>query len=230
MTRAGSDAPACLRATEIVECIVPARASLSVAKRVMDMVGAGLALFCLLPVLAIVALTIRIDSKGPILFRQARVGFRGRTFTCLKFRTMVPDAEQRLAALEERNEAACKVLFKIKHDPRVTPLGRLLRKTSLDELPQFYNVLMGDMSLIGPRPLQLRDSAKLEELEPEGFARRLSVLPGLSGPWQVAGRNHLDGVQMLDLDLDYVENWSIATDVKMLVQTVQVVLTARGAS
>ena len=121
------------------------------------------------PLLALVALLIRLDSRGPILFRQQRMGLGGREFRCLKFRTMVPDAEQRLRDLEARNESAGGVLFKIKDDPRVTPLGRFLRRSSLDELPQLWNVLVGEMSLVGPRPLQLRDSEKLAELDPEGM-------------------------------------------------------------
>jgi lipopolysaccharide/colanic/teichoic acid biosynthesis glycosyltransferase len=230
MGRTTSETSSCDGDLGLAEPIVPSLAARSGVKRGMDLIGAALALLMLAPVLAIVAVLIRLDSKGPILFRQARMGFRGRTFTCLKFRTMVFDAEERLAALEGQNESACQVLFKIKDDPRVTSLGRVLRRTSLDELPQFWNVLVGEMSLVGPRPLQLRDSEKLEVLEPEGFARRLSVVPGLSGPWQVSGRSELDGEQMLDLDLDYVENWTIATDVDLLVRTISVVLSGRGAS
>jgi lipopolysaccharide/colanic/teichoic acid biosynthesis glycosyltransferase len=195
----------------------------------MDLTGALLGLIFLVPVMLIVAFLIRLDSRGPILFRQQRVGLSGRTFWCLKFRTMVADAEARLVALEAKNEASCGVLFKIKNDPRITPLGRLLRRTSLDELPQLWNVLVGEMSLIGPRPLQLRDSQRLETLEPDGYARRLSVLPGLSGPWQVAGRSHIGGGKMLDLDLDYVENWSVGTDLKILLKTIVVVLHCQGA-
>jgi lipopolysaccharide/colanic/teichoic acid biosynthesis glycosyltransferase len=198
-------------------------------KRSMDLVGSACGLIFLAPILLVVALLIRFDSRGPVIFRQKRVGLNGRTFWCLKFRTMVADAEQRLIALESRNESSCGVLFKIKNDPRVTPLGRLLRRTSLDELPQLWNVLVGEMSLIGPRPLQLRDSERLEMLEPEGYARRLSVLPGLSGPWQVAGRSNLDGGRMLDLDMDYVENWSLAMDVRLLFKTVDVVFRCKGA-
>ncbi len=195
----------------------------------MDLVGAACGLIVLSPVLTLVALLVRLDSPGPILFRQRRVGLSGRVFTCLKFRTMVVDAEQQLLSLEEQNESSCGVLFKIKHDPRVTPLGRLLRRTSLDELPQLWNILMAEMSLIGPRPLQLRDSERLEQLEPEGYSRRLTVLPGLSGPWQVAGRSQIDGGKMLDLDLDYIENWSIKSDLTILFKTVIVVLKCKGA-
>jgi lipopolysaccharide/colanic/teichoic acid biosynthesis glycosyltransferase len=209
--------------------IAPTRAARSAVKRAMDVVGSLGSLILLAPFLALVALLIRLDSRGPVLFRQQRVGLGGRIFWCLKFRTMVPDAEDRIRELEARNESTCGVLFKIKDDPRVTSLGRFLRRTSLDELPQFWNVLMGEMSLIGPRPLQLRDSEKLAELEPEGFARRLSVPPGVSGPWQVSGRSELDSHRMLRLDLDYVENWSIATDLEILAKTVFVVLAGRGA-
>ena len=199
-------------------------------KRSMDVIGALGGLIFLAPIMAVVALLIRLESQGPMLFRQQRVGLGGKTFWCLKFRTMVADAEERLLDLEAHNESSCGVLFKIKDDPRVTPLGRVLRRTSLDELPQFWNVLVGDMSLIGPRPLQLRDSEKLEELDPEGYARRLSVMPGISGPWQVSGRSDLDGFKMLDLDIDYVENWSVAIDLEILIKTIGVVLACRGAS
>lgn len=202
----------------------------SPVKRMMDLLGSSLGLFVLTPVLALVALAIRLDSKGPILFRQARMGLGGRTFTCLKFRTMVPDAEARLEALEARNESDGGVLFKIKDDPRVTTLGRMLRKSSLDELPQLWNVLVGEMSLIGPRPLQIRDSEKLEAKQPAGYARRLSVTPGISGPWQVAGRSEINADGMLKLDLDYIETWSVAKDVELIVKTMGVVLTTRGAS
>jgi lipopolysaccharide/colanic/teichoic acid biosynthesis glycosyltransferase len=195
----------------------------------MDLAGALGGLLFLSPILALVAMLIRLDSPGPILFRQRRVGLSGQTFTCLKFRTMVSDAEQRLNALEARNEASCGVLFKIKNDPRITPLGRLLRRTSLDELPQLWNVLVGEMSLIGPRPLQLRDSERLESLEPDGYSQRLTALPGLTGPWQVAGRSQVGGGEMLDLDLDYVENWSLKTDLVILFKTILVVATCKGA-
>ena len=205
------------------------RPTQSLIKLGMDRVGAFLGLLFLLPFLVTLALAVRLGSRGPVLFRQKRVGLGGREFWCLKFRTMVVDAERRLIELESRNEASCGVLFKIKNDPRITGIGWFLRRTSLDELPQLWNVLMGEMSLIGPRPLQLRDSERLEELEPEGYARRLSVLPGLSGPWQVAGRSNIGGGQMLDLDLDYIENWSIALDLEILVKTFFVVLACRGA-
>jgi lipopolysaccharide/colanic/teichoic acid biosynthesis glycosyltransferase len=212
-----------------VGVVVPAASARSIAKRTMDIIGSSLGLICLSPVLALVAVLIRWDSRGPILFRQERMGLGGRVFRCLKFRTMVPDAEQRLRDLEARNESAGGVLFKIKDDPRVTPLGRFLRRSSLDELPQLWNVLVGEMSLVGPRPLQLRDSENLERLDSEGYARRLSVIPGITGPWQVGGRSEVDSMRMIRLDLDYVERWSIGVDVAILFKTVGVVIARQGA-
>jgi lipopolysaccharide/colanic/teichoic acid biosynthesis glycosyltransferase len=209
--------------------VVPGHSARSLVKRTMDLVGALGGLIMLAPVLALVGLLIRLDSRGPILFRQRRLGLGGREFWCLKFRTMVPDAEQRLRDLEARNESAGGVLFKIKDDPRVTPLGRFLRRTSLDELPQLWNVLVGEMSLVGPRPLQLRDCQRLAAIDPQGYHLRLSAMPGLTGPWQVGGRSNVDSDQMLRLDLNYVESWSIATDVEILIKTVGVVLAGRGA-
>ena len=159
------------------------------AKRAVDLAGALVGLMLLTPVILAIALLIRLDSPGPVLFRQLRRGYRGRLFRLLKFRTMSVDAEQRLTDLEESNESAGGVLFKLRDDPRVTRLGRFLRRYSLDELPQLINVLWGEMSLVGPRPLQLRDSDRLLALDPTGYARRLQVMPGLTGPWQVGGRS-----------------------------------------
>jgi lipopolysaccharide/colanic/teichoic acid biosynthesis glycosyltransferase len=204
-------------------------AARSAVKRTMDVVGALGGLLLLAPVLVVVGLLVRLDSRGPILFRQRRVGLSGNSFWCLKFRTMVTDAEARLHELEARNESAGGVLFKIRDDPRITPLGRFLRRTSLDELPQLWNVLVGEMSLVGPRPLQLRDSLRLEELDATGYARRLSVRPGVTGPWQVSGRSDVSSDRMLELDLAYVELWSLALDVEILARTVLVVLACKGA-
>ncbi|WP_435007802.1 sugar transferase [Tundrisphaera lichenicola] len=201
----------------------------SATKRVMDIVGALGGLLVLAPVMAIVALLIRLESRGPILFRQPRLGLRGRVFLCCKFRTMVPDAEKRLRDLEARNESGGGVLFKIKDDPRVTPLGRFLRKNSLDELPQLWNVLMGEMSLVGPRPLQIRDCERLAELDPDGYEQRLSVVPGLTGPWQIGGRSELDYSRMIDLDREYVASWTLSTDIAIIIKTVGVVLEGKGA-
>lgn len=199
------------------------------AKKVMDVVGAAGGLILLSPLMALIAVLIRLESPGPVLFRQLRRGRGGRKFQCMKFRTMVGDAEAKLRELEQLNESAGGVLFKIKDDPRVTPLGRFLRRTSLDELPQLWNVLVGEMSLVGPRPLQLRDCDRLKDVAPVEYARRLSVMPGLTGPWQVGGRSEVDGQGMIDLDLDYVDSWSLALDVKILFRTVWVVLAGKGA-
>jgi exopolysaccharide biosynthesis polyprenyl glycosylphosphotransferase len=198
-------------------------------KRAMDLLGALLGLMLLAPVMLAIAFLIRLDSTGPVLFRQRRRGYRGRLFWVLKFRTMVVDAEQRLKDLEKANESAGGVLFKLRDDPRVTPLGRFLRKSSLDELPQLINILRGEMSLVGPRPLQLRDSEKLQSLDPEGYVRRLQVMPGLTGPWQVGGRSEVDYAHMVKLDLDYVNHWSLTWDVWIIVRTFVVVLWGRGA-
>lgn len=207
----------------------PSLAARSWIKRGIDLAAAGLGLVALLPLLIVVAVLIRLNSSGPILFRQKRMGLGGLPFTCLKFRTMIPDAEARLVDLEKSNEAAGGVLFKIKHDPRVTPLGRFLRRSSLDELPQLWNVLRGDMSLVGPRPLQLRDSERLARMDYDGYMQRLSVTPGITGPWQVGGRSEVDSLGMLRLDLAYVNGWSIASDLDILRRTVGVVLAGKGA-
>ncbi len=198
-------------------------------KRSIDVTGALFGLLLLAPVMLGIALLIRFDSPGPVLFRQLRRGYRGRLFWVLKFRTMVVDAEQRLKDLERNNESAGGVLFKLREDPRVTPLGRFLRRSSLDELPQLINVLRGEMSLVGPRPLQLRDCDKLIALDHEGFARRLEVMPGLTGPWQVGGRSEVDYSHMVKLDIDYIDNWSLMRDIRIILRTVVVVLMGRGA-
>ena len=199
------------------------------AKRTVDMVGAFTALFLLWPVMVVVALLIKFTSRGPILFQQPRRGYRGRLFNVLKFRTMSVDAEQRLVDLESSNESAGGVLFKLKNDPRVTPLGAFLRRYSLDELPQLINVLFGEMSLVGPRPLQLRDSDKLLATHPEAYHRRLQVLPGITGPWQVGGRSELDYSRMIDLDVEYIRTWSLGRDLAIICKTFLVVALRKGA-
>jgi lipopolysaccharide/colanic/teichoic acid biosynthesis glycosyltransferase len=198
-------------------------------KRFVDLVGAWLGLVFLSPVMLIVALLIRFDSPGPVLFRQLRRGYRGRIFAVLKFRTMTMDAEQQLLALEKSNESAGGVLFKLRNDPRVTRVGSVLRRYSLDELPQLINVLRGEMSLVGPRPLQLRDSELLLKLNSKAYSRRLQVMPGLSGPWQISGRSELSYEDMVELDIDYVENWSLGRDIWIICKTFLVVLLRRGA-
>jgi lipopolysaccharide/colanic/teichoic acid biosynthesis glycosyltransferase len=200
-----------------------------VLKRLVDYVGAFVGLSLLAPVMVFIALLIRLDSPGPVIFRQLRRGYRGTPFRVLKFRTMTTDAEKKLVDLENSNESAGGVLFKMKNDPRVTRLGGFLRRTSLDELPQLINVLRGDMSLVGPRPLQFRDCEKLIATDPEGYYQRLEVMPGLTGPWQVGGRSELDCDRMVELDIEYAKNWTLGLDLMILVKTVIVVLFRKGA-
>lgn len=208
---------------------IPAHPARGLAKRAMDLIGALLGLVVLAPLMLAIALLIRLESPGPALFRQRRLGCGGRPFWMLKFRTMVVDAEHRLSELEPLNESAGGVLFKIRRDPRVTRVGRWLRRSSLDELPQLLNVLRGEMSLVGPRPLQLRDCARLEALNPQGFACRLMVPAGLTGAWQIWGRSEMDCEELLRLDLEYVERWSPDLDLRILCRTVPAVLAGRGA-
>jgi lipopolysaccharide/colanic/teichoic acid biosynthesis glycosyltransferase len=198
-------------------------------KRAIDLTGAIVGLTLLSPLMLGIALTIRMNSQGPVLFRQLRRGHRGRSFWVLKYRTMIIDAEQRLGDLEKHNESAGGVLFKLKNDPRVTRVGAFLRRTSLDEIPQLITVLLGDMSLVGPRPLQIRDSEKLLAENPVAYACRLEVMPGVTGPWQIGGRSELDHVQMVELDIEYAKNWSLRRDIVILFKTPLVVLLRRGA-
>jgi lipopolysaccharide/colanic/teichoic acid biosynthesis glycosyltransferase len=198
-------------------------------KRGIDIVGAFVGLLLFTPVMLAIALWIRLDSPGPVLFRQSRRGYRGRTFQVLKFRTMIIDAEQKLQDLENSNESVDRVLFKIRDDPRVTRLGSFLRRRSLDELPQLINVLRGEMSLVGPRPLQLRDSDLLLAENPQAHDRRLQVIPGLTGAWQIGGRSDVGYKRMIELDLDYIENMSLGRDLWIICQTFFVVVLRRGA-
>jgi len=193
-------------------------------KETYDPVVAGLGLLLLSPLLAAVALAIKLDSPGPVLFRQSRVGRQGERFTIFKFRTMVVDAEGQKAALAHLNEGSGP-LFKMKKDPRITKVGAILRKTSLDELPQLINVVTGSMSLVGPRP-HLPEEI---ELFGDDFRRRLLVKPGLTGLWQVSGRSDLSFEESVRVDLRYVENWSFAMDVLILWRTLSVVVKGSGA-
>jgi len=177
--------------------------------------------------MAVIALLIKVMSPhGPILFRQQRLGLNKRLFTIYKFRTMVPDAEQRIHTLEHLNEATGPV-FKIKNDPRITPIGRILRKTSLDELPQLFNVLKGDMSLVGPRPLPGRDYRGFNE---DWQRRRFSVRPGITCLWQVNGRNSVPFEHWMQLDLQYIDKWSLWLDFQILARTIPAVLKGSGAA
>lgn len=199
------------------------------AKRSVDFAGASTGLMLLALPMGLFALLIRLDSPGPAWFRQTRRGYRGRRFSVLKFRTMTVGAEHQLNNLEDSNESKGGVLFKLRKDPRVTRLGSFLRRYSLDELPQLINVLRGEMSLVGPRPLPLRDSELLSDLDPEGYECRLQVLPGVTGPWQVSGRSELSYEDMVQLDLDYVKNWSLPRDLWIICKTFWVVIRGRGA-
>jgi exopolysaccharide biosynthesis polyprenyl glycosylphosphotransferase len=195
------------------------------AKRALDVVLSLLFIVLALPVLAIAAIAIRLESPGPVVFTQIRVGLNKRPFRMYKFRTMRVDAEEQMAAVEHLNEAGGPV-FKIENDPRVTRMGRWLRATSIDELPQLFNVLKREMSLVGPRPLPLRDFAGFDD---DRHRRRFSVVPGVTGLWQVSGRSSVGFEEWMELDLHYVENWSLALDLKILLSTLPAVLKRGGA-
>jgi exopolysaccharide biosynthesis polyprenyl glycosylphosphotransferase len=195
-------------------------------KRVVDVVGSVVLLVVLAIPMLVVALLIRLTSPGPVLFRQQRAGLNGRPFTMYKFRTMVTNAEQLKHELEQLNEMSGPV-FKITNDPRVTPIGRFLRRYSIDELPQLINVLRGEMSLVGPRPLPVDEVARFDDVS---HRRRLSVKPGLTCLWQISGRSELrDFKEWVRLDLEYIDHWSLWLDFKILLRTIPVVLTAKGA-
>jgi exopolysaccharide biosynthesis polyprenyl glycosylphosphotransferase len=196
------------------------------SKRIIDFAGALVLLVLTLPLMGLVAALIRLTSRGPIIFSQNRSGVHGRAFRMYKFRTMVTNAEQARAELEDRNEMVGPV-FKVQNDPRVTPIGGFLRRTSLDELPQLWNVLRGEMSLVGPRPLPLYETANFGDVTQR---RRMSVRPGLTCLWQVRGRNRItDFKDWVRLDLEYIDRWSLWLDVKILMRTVPVVLFGWGA-
>jgi len=194
-------------------------------KRTFDLLGASLGLLLALPLFAAIAIAIKLTSPGPVLFVQRRYGYRRRLFPMLKFRSMVPNAPALMASLESKNEAAGPI-FKIKNDPRITPIGRFLRSTSLDELPQLWNVLVGDMSLVGPRPMSVRDVSRFTEAQ---LMRRFSVRPGITGIWQVSGRSSLTFEQWMKLDFAYLDEWSLALDFKILARTVPAVLRRSGS-
>jgi exopolysaccharide biosynthesis polyprenyl glycosylphosphotransferase len=198
----------------------------SVAKRILDITFSFVLLLLLAPVFVIVALLIKFSSDGPIFFRQERMGVNKRRFPIVKFRTMVPNAEKMLADLQEQNEVSGPV-FKIKKDPRITPIGKVLRRTSIDELPQLFNVLKGDMSLVGPRPLPVRDYEGFNE---DWQRRRFSVRPGITCVWQVSGRSSIPFEQWMRMDLQYMDEWSLWLDMKILAQTVSAVLKGSGAA
>ncbi|HEY4977894.1 MAG TPA: sugar transferase [Candidatus Acidoferrum sp.] len=197
-----------------------------VAKRTLDVLGSLTLLILAAPILGVCAVLVRLTSPGPIMFMQERVGFNKRRFKMLKFRTMVSGAEAMMAALEDQNEAGGPV-FKIKNDPRITRIGKYLRRTSLDELPQLWNVLIGDMSLVGPRPLPVRDYQGFSE---DWHRRRFAVRPGLTCLWQVKGRSGITFEQWMALDIQYLDEWSLWLDFKILLQTIPAVLKGSGAA
>jgi exopolysaccharide biosynthesis polyprenyl glycosylphosphotransferase len=194
-------------------------------KRMIDILGASVGILLTGPIMLIIAAAIALSSDGPILFVQQRYGKNRSRFPMYKFRTMVVDAEARQASLESQNEAGGPT-FKMKKDPRITPIGNYLRRTSLDELPQLFNVLKGDMSLVGPRPLPVRDVSRFEE---SWLLRRFSVTPGLTCLWQISGRSNTAFDNWMRQDLDYIDNWSLALDCRILLQTLPAVLRGRGA-
>ncbi len=195
-------------------------------KRMLDILVASIALVVLSPLLAIAALAIKLESSGPVFFIQGRVGFNKRRFRMIKFRTMCVDAEERMEQIEHLNEKSGPI-FKITNDPRTTRVGKWLRKMSIDELPQLVNVILGQMSIVGPRPLSVRDAMRMEVAWQK---RRFSVKPGLTCLWQVSGRSNLSFEQWMQLDLEYIDRWSLGLDGKILLRTIPAILMARGAS
>ncbi len=196
-----------------------------VAKRAFDVFVSVFAMFALLPLLLLVAVAVKATSPGPVFFVQERYGYRRRKMRLVKFRTMVRDAETMLQSLEHLNEASGPI-FKIRKDPRITPLGRFLRKTSIDELPQLWNVFIGDMSLVGPRPMSLRDVSLFSEAH---LLRRFRVKPGITGLWQISGRSNLTFDQWIALDFSYIDRWSFGLDMQILLATIPVIVRGSGA-
>jgi exopolysaccharide biosynthesis polyprenyl glycosylphosphotransferase len=196
-----------------------------VAKRTFDVVSSFLAMLVLLPLLLAVAVAVKLSSPGPVFFIQDRYGYRRQKLRLLKFRTMVQDAETLMQSLEHLNEASGPI-FKMRNDPRVTTLGRFLRKTSIDELPQLWNVFVGEMSLVGPRPMSLRDVSLFNEAY---LLRRFSAKPGITGLWQVSGRSNLTFDQWIALDFSYIDRWSLALDMQILLATIPAIVRGSGA-
>jgi exopolysaccharide biosynthesis polyprenyl glycosylphosphotransferase len=205
----------------------PTLTSVSIAaKRALDVVGSAALLVLFSPFLLAIAIAIKVESRGPIFFRQPRAGRSRTSFRLIKFRSMYVDAEERKAELEELNEADDGVMFKIREDPRVTRVGHFIRRYSLDELPQLFNVLIGEMSLVGPRPLIFPETDALDQ---GWHQRRLELRPGLTGPWQVYGRSQSPFQEMVRFDYQYVAGWSLARDIEILLATIPAVLSGRGA-
>jgi exopolysaccharide biosynthesis polyprenyl glycosylphosphotransferase len=203
----------------------PSSAEAMIIKRLLDIGASIMALIILSPIFLLTAVAIKLSDGGPVFFGQERSGLFGRTFKMWKFRSMVINAEELKKGLENQNEMGGPV-FKIKKDPRITGFGRFIRKSSIDELPQIWNVLMGDMSLVGPRPPIPSEVEKYERWQ----MRRLSMRPGITCIWQVSGRNNIDFESWMKLDLQYIDNWTLFLDIKLLLKTVPVVLLRKGAS
>jgi exopolysaccharide biosynthesis polyprenyl glycosylphosphotransferase len=226
--RLGRAKPACENAVRdgyVHFLSVPYKPLQVALKRVLDILASGVALVLLSPLLVAAALLVKLTSRGPVLFRQERVGLYGRTFHMLKFRSMVDGAERAKALLLAQNEQSGPV-FKMAHDPRITRVGRFIRKYSIDELPQLVNVLRGDMSLVGPRPPLPSEVARYEAWQ----RRRLSMRPGLTCVWQVSGRNQIGFEEWMLLDMRYIDHWSLVHDVRLILKTIPIVVTGRGAS
>jgi exopolysaccharide biosynthesis polyprenyl glycosylphosphotransferase len=200
--------------------------SMVAAKRVLDVIGSTGLIVLFSPLMLATAIAIRIDSKGPTFFHQSRAGRRNKGFKLIKFRSMYVDADERKAEYDRLNESEDGVMFKIREDPRVTPVGRFIRRFSIDELPQLFNVLKGDMSLVGPRPLIFPEAEALEE---RWHLRRSELRPGITGPWQVYGRSQSPFQEMVRFDYQYVAGWSLARDFEILVATIPAVMSGRGA-
>jgi len=192
-------------------------------KDIIDLLGSIIVSIISLPIMFIIAVLIKLEDGGPVFFKQERIGLNGRRFNCYKFRSMVVNAEALIDQLQDKNESDGPT-FKIKHDPRVTKIGRFLRKTSLDELPQFYNVMKGEMSIVGPRPPLLKEVHLYERPQ----LRRLSMKPGITCIWQVKGRNKVSFIEWMKMDLEYIDQWSLWLDLKIMAATVGVVLKANG--
>jgi lipopolysaccharide/colanic/teichoic acid biosynthesis glycosyltransferase len=197
--------------------------SSAIVKRAFDLLGVSIMLLALAPVMILITVAIKLDSRGPVLFRQQRVGRHGKRFLMFKFRTMIPEAESLKDSLSERNEVKGG-MFKIGNDPRITRVGRFLRRSALDELPQLINVVKGEMSLVGPRPLVIE-----EDVHVEGWHRqRLELMPGMTGHWQILGPTLVPLSEMVAIDYLYVVNWSLWTDIKIMLRTVPFILGLRG--
>lgn len=197
-----------------------------VVKRIIDIIGSLFGIILSSPIMLVAAIAIKLDSKGPVMFKQTRVGQNGRHFKIYKFRSMYIDAEERKKELMEKNEIKGGVMFKMKDDPRITRVGKIIRKLSVDELPQFFNVLIGNMSLVGTRPPTLDEVEKYQRNQ----WRRISIKPGITGMWQVNGRSKIDNFdEIVELDVEYIDTWSLALDIKIMLKTVGILFNRKGA-